>query len=260
MANLNGNIALVTGAGRGLGAAIARQLSANGAEVVLVDVDPAAAADVAKQMQAESGRASSFAMDVTDRAMVGDVVSQVEQAVGPIDILVNNAGISGSGSFLAIEEREWDRMMEVNAKGLFLVCQAVAPAMIKRRTGRIINIGSVLSKQGEAMLSHYAASKFAVLGFSQSLAAELAPHNVTVNTVCPGAIYTPLWNDLFNQAIERGDFTNSDEMKETVERTIPLQRPQSAEDIAAMVAFLASAVANNITGASFHVDGGYRPR
>jgi meso-butanediol dehydrogenase / (S,S)-butanediol dehydrogenase / diacetyl reductase len=184
-----------------------------------------------------------------------------DDELGGVDILVNNAGVSRLIQFLDIDEKEWDRLMNINLKGVFNTCRAILPGMVARgRGGRVINLGSILSKFGEENFSHYAASKFAVLGLTQAIASEMAHHNITANTVCPGIVYTPLWDGLFEQAVASKAFESEQSVRDFVGNRIPLRRPQTPEDIAEMVAFLASDRARNITGASFHVDGGMTPR
>jgi len=260
MAGLDKHVALVTGAGRGMGAAIAAQLAESGAIVAVTDTDLATAQQVAAALSQRGFPAAAYALDVTSASSAKEVAQAIEKTLGPIGILVNNAGVSRLVPFLEIDEREWDRVMNINLKGVFLTCRAVLPGMIERRSGRIINMGSVLSKIGEANFAHYSASKFGVLGLTQSIAAEVAKYNVTVNTVCPGIVYTPLWDDLFRQAVETKAVKDESELRDFLSGKIPLGRPQTPEDVAEMVAFLASDRARNITGASFHVDGGLQPR
>jgi NAD(P)-dependent dehydrogenase (short-subunit alcohol dehydrogenase family) len=249
-------VALVTGAGRGMGAVIARTLAARGASVAVCDVDGAAAKAVTAELD-DSFPVKAFQYDVTRWDETQRVVAEIEAAFGRIDILVNNAGVSRFVSFLEIDEAEWDRVVDINLKGVFLTCRAVLPGMIKRRYGRVVNMGSILSKMGEAQFSHYSASKFGVLGLTQAIASEVAQHDVTANTVCPGIVYTPLWQDLFKEAVgSTKEFRDEAAIRAAIDRMIPLGRPQPPEDVAEMVAYLASDRARNMTGGSYHVDGG----
>lgn len=261
MTELAGKIALVTGAGRGMGAAISRKLAERGATVAVTDADLGAAENVVAALVGAGLKASAYRYDVTKWEEARSIAAAVESDCGGTDILVNNAGVSRLVTFLEIDEAEWDRTMNINLKGVYLTCRAVLPGMIQRkRGGRVINIGSIMSKQGEANFSHYAASKFAVLGLTQAIAQEMAKHDITANTVCPGVVYTPLWDDLFKEAIATKQFASEEAVRQFIGNRIPLGRPQRPEDIAEMVAYLASDRAQNVTGASFHVDGGLVPR
>jgi meso-butanediol dehydrogenase / (S,S)-butanediol dehydrogenase / diacetyl reductase len=260
MPDLIGRVALITGAGRGMGEAIATKLAQEGASVAVTDAQLSAAQSVADRLQARGFRAEALCFDVTNWVEAQAVVEQTEARLGPIAVLVCNAGVSRSVPILDLEEKEWDRVLDINLKGVYLSCRAVLPGMTARRYGRIINMGSVLSKFGEPNFSHYAASKFGVLGLTQAIAGEVAPFDITANTVCPGIVYTPLWDGLFRDAVAKQVFDSDAEIREFLNTKIPLGRPQSPEDVAEMVAFLASDRARNITGASFHVDGGMQPR
>jgi NAD(P)-dependent dehydrogenase (short-subunit alcohol dehydrogenase family) len=257
MPDLNGKVALVTGAGRGMGTAIALKLAEYGASVAVTDADGQAADAVSAKLNELGFTARPYRFDVTSWPQAQQVTSEVEGDFGRIDILVNNAGVSRFVAFLDIDEAEWDRVIDINLKGVFLSCRAVLPGMIQRRYGRVINIGSILSKMGEGNFSHYSASKFGVLGLTQAIASEVAPHDITANTVCPGIVFTPLWEDLFREVVEGANpYSNAEEVKDDIGRQIPLGRPQAPEDIAEMVAYLASDLARNMTGGSYHVDGG----
>jgi len=260
MPDLSGKIALVTGGGRGMGEAIAVKLAEYGATVAVTDFDLDSAGAVAEAIVARGLKASAWRYDVSSGDDARRVVGAVEAQLGGIDILVNNAGVSRLVQFLDLDEAEWDRLMNINLKGVFLSCSTVLPGMVARGYGRIVNLGSILSKIGEENFSHYSASKFAVLGLTQAIAAEMAKHGITANTVCPGIVYTPLWDGLFKQAVDSKAFEEEAAVREFIRNKIPLGRPQPPEDIAEMVAFLASDLARNITGASFHVDGGMQPR
>jgi len=251
LAGLAGKVALVTGGASGIGAGIARVLTSRGAKVAIGDVDAAAAAATAADLPGGGGL--GLRLDVTDRASTSAAVGQVEERLGPVDVLVNNAGVSNVAPFLDITDLEWDRLMNVNLRGVLVVTQRVLAAMRERRSGRVINISSMAGKEGLPNLAHYCATKFGVIGLTQALAKEVAPYNVTVNAVCPGVIRTPLWDDpdagiLRDLDGERGWQAFVD--------GIPLGRPQSADDIGHACAYLASDLAANITGEALNVSGG----
>jgi len=261
MSEFEGRIAVVTGGGRGIGAAISRRLAQGGATVAVTDYDKTSADELAASLVSEGLKAVGYQMDVTDSASVSATVSAIEADVGPIAILVNNAGVSHFTAFLEMSEEEWDQVLTVNLKGVFLTCRAIVPAMAARKSGRIVNMSSILGKLGEPFFVHYSASKFGVIGLTQSIAAEFAADNITANCVCPGIVETPLWNGLDEEAVEKSDlFSSPQDVRDFVRARIPLGRTQPVEDIAEMVAFLASDKARNMTGGSYHVDGGMAPR
>ncbi len=246
MGSLDGRTALVTGAGSGIGAGIARVLAREGAELVLTDLDLASVQALADEL---GGRALRH--DVTDRLSCAEVA----QAAGHVDVLVNNAGVSSGVAFLELTEEELDRVIAVNLKGAFLTTQAVVGPMIERRSGSIVSISSMAGKEGLPLLSHYCATKFGVLGMTQSLAKELAPHDVRVNAVCPGVVRTPLWEPLLDDLAASRQITREAAWQEFVD-PIPLGRPQEPSDIGEAVAFLASDRARNMTGQGINVTGG----
>jgi meso-butanediol dehydrogenase / (S,S)-butanediol dehydrogenase / diacetyl reductase len=249
-AELNGRVALVTGAGSGIGEGIARVLAREGAELVLTDLDVARTERVASELGAEG-----LAHDVTRWDSCANVASRVLADKGRIDVLVNNAGVSRSVPFHELDEAEWDRVNDVNAKGVFLTTRAVVPHMIEQRAGSIINISSMVGKEAIPLFVHYCASKFAVIGMTQALAKELAPYDVRVNAVCPGVVRTPLWEPLLAQLSESKGISRDAAWQEFVDG-IPLGRPQEPEDIGEVVAFLASERARNMTGQGVNVTGG----
>jgi NAD(P)-dependent dehydrogenase (short-subunit alcohol dehydrogenase family) len=261
MMDLQDKVALVTGAASGIGKAIATTLAEQGARVAVSDRDLDAALDVARELEERGLSAHGFELDVLDWEGVHAAVARAESDLGPLDVLVNNAGLSSVVPFFQLSEEEWDRVIDVNLKGAFITCKAVLPGMSERGRGRVVNLSSILGKLGEANFAHYAASKFGVIGLTQTLAHEMAPFDITVNSVCPGIVDTPMWDQLYVDAVEKLDaFTKKEDIQEFVRSRIPLGRTQTPQDIAEMVAFLASDRARNITGASFHVDGGLQPR
>jgi NAD(P)-dependent dehydrogenase (short-subunit alcohol dehydrogenase family) len=253
--DLSGKVAIVTGGGLGIGAAISEVLAAAGAKVAVADINPSTAAATIQRIADAGDQAKIFKHDVTSWKSSFDLVESVEREFGPIDILVNNAGVTKWQSFVEITEADWDRVLDINLKGQFLAARAVVPGMIKRRKGRIINLGSVTSKKGYANAIPYCISKFGVMGFTQGLAMELAPFDITVNTVCPGIVMTPLHDGLVeDMAKQRG--VSFDQAKKDFVGWVPMQRPQEPTDVANMVAYLASDFVRNMTGGTYHVDGG----
>jgi len=240
---LDQRVALVTGAGRGIGTAIARRLAAEGAALVLVDRDANALAALAQAMRADGQQALPVVVDVTDRAQVQALMTQVGDACGGLDILVNNAGIIRDGLLAKLSDADWDQVLAVNLKGPFLCCQAALPLLRQREHNSIVNIASRawLGNIGQA---NYAASKGGVVSLTRTLALELARYRINVNAVAPGLIDTPMTRAMPEAARER------------LLRMQPTGEMGTAEDIAAAVAFLAGPDARFITGQVLHVDGG----
>lgn len=242
---LKDHVAIVTGAGSGIGRAIAEALAAEGAHVSIWDVQETAARAAAEAIRGSGGAASHVPVDVSAAGAVRAAVDQVAGAHGRIDILVNNAGICRVAPIAAISESDWDLVLAVNLKGTFLCSQAVMEVMKPRRRGKIINMGSVSGKVGGiAVGAHYSASKAAVMCLTKSLARELAPFNINVNAIAPGVIATDM-----TQAITGGDW-------DRYLSTIPLGRVGSARDVAEVALFLASERAAYLTGEIIDVNGG----
>jgi 2-hydroxycyclohexanecarboxyl-CoA dehydrogenase len=238
---LQGKTAMVTGAGRGIGAAIAEALAAEGAAVAACDLDGAAAATTAAGLAKRHGaRAVGAEVDIADSAAVRAVVSRVRSELGPPDILVNNAGIDVIELFVDSAEETWDKIIAVNLRGTMTVTRAVLDRMIERGSGRIINVGS----SGEAV---YSATKGGIIAFGKALAREVARHGITVNSVCPGPTDTALLDQVA---------AYSQKLRDGLARAIPLRRVGQPADIAPAVAFLASDQAAYITGQTLSVSGG----
>ncbi|MDE0009680.1 MAG: 3-oxoacyl-ACP reductase FabG [Candidatus Poribacteria bacterium] len=274
MYNLNGKVALVTGAGgkNGIGRAIATRLAKEGADVAVNDITehPYAAdqadwqglPDLVREIEAMGQRAISIVADVADAEQVHQMVDQTVAHFGKIDILVNNAGtIAGKDRVPVVDlaEEDWDRVQRVNVKGVFLCSQVVARHLIAQGTGgKIINMSSVTGKRGSARFAAYSASKFAVIGFTQCLAQELAPYQVNVNAICPGLVDTERISHL--ASVLMPDNLSADEkLSEYARRSeaaVPLGRLAEGADVAKMAAFLASDEAAYLTGVSITVSGG----
>jgi NAD(P)-dependent dehydrogenase (short-subunit alcohol dehydrogenase family) len=252
-------VALVTGAAQGIGKAAAQALAEAGATVVVADIAGDKAEAAAAEIAATQRRALAVQADVGDVADIDRMVRLVIEAYDQIDILVNNAGVTRRADIMELTEADWDRIHRVNAKGVFFCLQRVAREMIPRRSGRIINIASIAGK-GYAGASNvaYAASKGAVIGMTKLAALQLGKHNINVNAVCPGVTRTAL-SDANLAVSAQKEGVSLAEMERRRAAAIPLQRANDPEDIAAMVVFLASAGARNITGQSFNVDGGLIP-
>jgi len=238
-------VAIVSGAGRGIGHAITLRLASEGARVACVSRTEANAKRTADEINGKyADSAKAYAVDVADHGAVQKIGAQILEEFGKIDILVNNAGVTRDGLSVRMSIEAWDVVINTNLKGAFNFVQAVQRAMIKRRSGRIINISSVIGLIGNAGQTNYAASKAGLIGFTKALARELASRNITVNAVAPGFIATDMTARL------------TDEIKKTLEAQIPLGKTGQPENIASAVAFLASAEASYITGQVLSVDGG----
>jgi NAD(P)-dependent dehydrogenase (short-subunit alcohol dehydrogenase family) len=257
--DLANQVALVTGAAHGIGRASARALAEAGASVIVADIDQAGAEATAESIATGQHRAIAVQADVGDLNQIDRMVREALAAFGRIDILLNNAGVTRRADVMDITEADWDRIHRVNAKGVFFCLQRVAQEMIPRRSGRIVNIASIAGK-GYVGASNvaYAASKGAVIGMTKLAALQLAKHNINVNAICPGVTRTALSDgNLAVAAQQQG--VSLEEMERRRADVIPLKRANDPEDIAAMVVFLASLGARNITGQSFNVDGGLIP-
>ncbi|MBL8698463.1 MAG: SDR family oxidoreductase [Alphaproteobacteria bacterium] len=252
MARFDGRIALVTGGGGGIGRAIAHALAGDGAAVGLVDTRADGAAKVAAELETLGRRAVGVAGDVTDPVSIRAAAAAVEKALGPVDILVNNAGIARIGPLLEVPEKDWHDSFAVNVDGVFHASRAVMPGMVARRRGCVVNLASWLGKRGAANYGAYAATKFAVVGFTQSLAFEMAPHGIRVNCVCPGLIVdTEMRRVIDDESGRRG-------LPQAKDRApgIPLGRVGYPDEVARVVAFLCSDEASYVTGAAYDITGG----
>jgi NAD(P)-dependent dehydrogenase (short-subunit alcohol dehydrogenase family) len=285
---LFGKVAIVTGAGQGIGKGIALRLAREGADVVVAEYNSETAAATAREVEAIGQRALTCPVDISGvgevRAMVDDVVAEF----GHVDILVNNAGLVQTKPMMELTEKDWDRVMDVNQRGLFFCLQAVAAQMIRQLPeewkadqvpadvfslvedidqaapgtedvgsfGKIVNLSSISGRRGRPLATHYAASKAAIINITQSAALALAPYHINVNAVCPGIVPTPMWDQIDK---DRGQLFGAKpgEAATAFIQTVPLKRAATAEDIAGVVAFFCSSDSDYITGQALNVDGGY---
>jgi meso-butanediol dehydrogenase/(S,S)-butanediol dehydrogenase/diacetyl reductase len=228
-------------------------LAREGVHVLVADIDAAAARAVANEVSAIGVQGHSMSIDVTRWDDAQRLRSTIEERFGKLDIAVNSAGVISVQSVEQMTEAEWDRIMNVNAKGPFLCCRAVIPVLRRAGAGAIINIASVSGKDGYPGLAHYSASKYAVIGFTNSLAKELAREEITVNAICPGVVRTAMW-DLLAEEWRNDNETAEESWQRQVLAFVPQGRPQTVEDIGDLVVYLS--LARNLTGQAINVDGG----
>ena len=241
---LKGQVALVTGAAQGIGAAIVLELARMGATVIGTDINEDGANRISAALSAAGAQGRGLVMDVRDTAQVESVIDMVEKEFGSVYVLVNNAGITRDNLAMRMKDEEWDMVIETNLKSVFRLSRAVMRGMMKARAGRIINLSSVVGHAGNAGQANYCASKAGVSGMSRSMARELGSRNITVNCVAPGFIDTAM-----TKALE-------EKQRAALVANVPLGRLGTPEDIAAAVGFLASPAAAYITGTTIHVNGG----
>ncbi|MGB3905280.1 MAG: 3-oxoacyl-ACP reductase FabG [Anaerolineae bacterium] len=243
---LNEKVAIVTGAGQGIGRGIALKLAEKGAHVVASDINRQTAQQTAREVEVYGRRALAVKVDVSQRSNVEHLVATTLAEFGKIDILINNAGIARSATLLKLTDEAWDEVLDVNLKGIFYTTQAVATHMIDAQYGRIVNISSIYGRTGTIGDSNYVASKAGIIGFTKSVARELARHFINVNAILPGVVDTPLLRRI------------PDKYLQPMIKEIPLRRVGTPEDIGNVAAFLASDEASYITGATIEVTGGWR--
>ena len=249
---LAGKVALITGAGSGIGRASAELFAAEGAAVAVVDLRADAAQETVEKIGADGGRALALAADVTDAAAIEAAVSRTVEGLGRLDVVYNNAGIGSAGSVADAAEDDWDRCLAINAKGTFLTSRAAIPHLEASGAGAIINQGSVAALVGVANFAAYCAAKGAVVALTRSMAVDLAPRGIRVNVICPGTVFTPLMEPMLTA---RGGGDMAKGLAMTVAK-YPVGRLGSPEDIARVALFLAGDEAAFVTGATFTADGG----
>ena len=250
---LQGKVGYVTGGGRGIGRGVALTLARAGAHVLVADIDAAAARAVAAEVAGLGVESHALALDVTRLDDAKRLHDTLEERFGRLDIAVNSAGVISVQRVEDMSESEWDRVMSINAKGTFLCCQAAIPLLRRAGAGTIVNIASVSGKDGYPGLAHYCASKYAVIGFTNSLAKELAREEITVNAICPGVVRTAMWDMLSEEWRHEGESAEESWLRQVL-AFVPQGRPQTAEDIGDLVVYLTSA--RNLTGQSINLDGG----
>jgi len=269
MTTLNGQVALVTGGARGIGRGIALALARAGADVAIADLEQmtstaqqysntniggfTAAQQTAAEITALGRRSLAIQADVCKKDDTVRMVEETHSRLGGLDILVCNAGVVSVAPVESMSEETWDLTFAVNVKGVFLSCQAAIPKLKAQGKGCIINIASIAGKNGAAGLAHYCASKFAVVGFTNSLAKELAASNIRVNAICPGILRTQMWEYLA-ETLKRPNESKEDAWRRYIKGMIPMGRPQTPEDIGQLAVYLAAA--ENVTGQAINVDGG----
>lgn len=253
---LAGKTAIVTGSGSGIGRAVALRYAREGAKCVIADIQTDLAEGVAQEIQSAGGKAVAVAMDIRKQEDIDRTIRETTASFGQIDILFNNAAIFEMAPFLESSRDSYDQLFDINVKGMFFMMQAVAQHMVECGiAGRIINLSSQAGRRGEALVSHYCASKAAVLSYTQSAALALAEHRILVNGIAPGVIDTPMWGTV-DSLFARYENRPVGEKKRLVGEAVPLGRMGQPEDIEGAAVFLASSDADYITAQTLNVDGG----
>ncbi|MCL5279263.1 MAG: glucose 1-dehydrogenase [Planctomycetes bacterium] len=266
---LSGKMAIVTGAGQGIGKAVALRLAREGADIVVAEINRETAEIAVRELQTLGRRALAQPTNVNCLAEIHSLVDRVVAEFGRIDVLVNVAGVAQTKPFLELTEEDWGRIVDTNLKGTVFCMQAVGRQMIRqippevaaqgradRSYGKIVNFSSISGRRGRSVQMAYAASKAAIISVTQSAALAFSPYNINVNAVCPGVIPTPMWDQIDRDRSRLMGAQPGEALKAFVEK-VPLQRAGTPEDVAAAVAFLCSADADYITGQTLNVDGGF---
>lgn len=253
---LKGKVAVVTGGGSGIGSGICRTLAEEGCVVAVTDIRFNAAEKVASEIAKDlNAKTKAYAFDVSDKNAVEQAAEGIEKELGPIDIWVNNAGISKIVPFLECSEELWDLTMRINLKGAFIGCQTAIKHMLARKRGVIINMSSQSGKAGNSHYEAYCASKFGIIGLTQSIALEFARQGIRINALCPGVVFTPLWDEQLKDYAGKRNL-KPEEVRPYLESKIPLGRLCTPEDVAKAIVFLASEDSSYITGQSINLAGG----
>jgi len=252
---LKDRVAVVTGGGSGIGAQICKRFALEGALVAVADIKKEAALKTVDEIIKLNGVSKAWAFDVSEKRLVENAAEEIESDLGPIDIWVNNAGISKVLPFLECSEELWDLTLKINLKGAFLGCQAAVRRMLPRKKGVIINMSSQSGKAGNSNYEAYCASKFGIIGLTQSIAMEFARDGIRANALCPGVVFTPLWDEQLGDYAKKRNL-KPEEVRPYLENKIPMGRLCTPEDVASMAVFIASDEASYITGQSINLSGG----
>ena len=261
MIDLNGKVAIVTGGGSGIGKGISLVLANQGASVVIADVNIENASSVVSELESKGKKGIAISTDVSDKESIESMVNQVISEFGQIDILVNNAGVMGAPDWdgkRTPTDEDWDWALSINLMGVVNVSEAVSPFMKERRYGKIVNVASTAARVAIAQGAQYSASKAATLNFTQSNALQLAPHNINVNCICPGNVWTAWLRPLAEKTAAREGMTARERFDEMVKTRNPMKRAQTPEDMGNLTAFLVSDDSCNITGQTINIDSGGR--
>ena len=253
---LQDKVAVVTGAGGGIGAAICREFAAEGARVAVTDLRLEAADLVVADIRAKGGQAGAWSLNVAERATVERAADEIAARLGPIDIWVNNAGVSRVVPFMDCTDEVWDMILRVNLAGTFIGCQVALRQMLPRQRGVILNMSSQSGKAGNSQYAAYCASKFGIIGLTQSLAMEFARDGIRVNALCPGVVWTALWDEQHVGDYGRKRSMAPEEVRPYLESKVPMGRLCTPEDVAGTAVFLASDAASYITGQAINISGG----
>ncbi|WP_407857794.1 SDR family NAD(P)-dependent oxidoreductase [Enterococcus hailinensis] len=252
---MNGKIAVVTGGGSGIGAGICLELARIGAQVIVSDINGEAALEVAKEIEDNGFKAEARKLDVTNANDIKELGDYIKEKYGLVDYWVNSAGISKIIPFFEHTEELWDNTLDINLKGQFLCCKVAVEQMLEKGKGSIINLSSQSGKVGTSSYQAYCSSKFGVIGLTQSLAAEFGPKGIRVNSIAPGVIYTPMWDEQKKDYAKKRNL-NPDEVMDYFKAKIPLRKLGTVEDVAKLVKFLLSDDATYITGQTINLNGG----
>lgn len=253
--SLKGKVVTVTGAAKGIGKAAALTLAKAGADIMVSDVDFEKVKECSEEIKALGVRSLAVKCDVSNPIEVNQMVSHTIKELGGLDIMVNNAGINYSKAFLFTTLEEFRKMIDVNLIGVFNCCSAGLRHMYNKKQGNIINISSMLGRQGMPLLAGYSATKFGIVGLTQSISREMANFNIRVNCVCPGVVRTEMWDDILN-SLEKDFKVSSQKAWQSQVAQVPLKRPQTCQDVANTILYLASDLSSELTGQSIGVNGG----